>query len=414
MVLQLAWRNLWRHRKRSWITIAAISFTTLLLVFMLSFQLGVYDTMKTQNLRVLDGFAQIQHPDFLDKPSLKNSFEIHQAWSNQLGENDAIKAFGYRAQTYAILSNEEEQNAKNRGALIMGVEPDKEFLLSSIPNKITNGRYLDPQNLNEIVIGIGLAQQLDVRVGEKVQILGQDRNGSLAIDLLEVVGIIDTHFPMLDRQLAQMSLISFQTLFALPNQAQQIVLETFHLSQVDHLNKTIITPSATNKTKQQSLVLQNWRQLQPSLDQAIKLDFASAILWYAALLVIVILILINTLYMSILERQTEFSLLYALGVSQNKIAGIVILETLLTVIISLMIGLCLGIITTAIFIKTGIVIPGTEGIFEQFGLSGALYPSISLVSVGFAPGVLLMGLIIMCVVVWVKMRQLKPLSGRQL
>ncbi|WP_319380564.1 FtsX-like permease family protein [Thiomicrorhabdus sp.] len=410
MLISLAWRNLWRHRKRTWITVAAVSLTTLMLVFMLSFQFGVYDTMKEQNLRLMDGYAQIQQEDFLEQPNLEHSFVYSDQWLSILDKIDSLSAYGLRAQTYVILSN--DADTQNRGALIMGVQPDKEPQLSSLAKKIISGRYLQPDDDHKIILGKQLATQLRSKVGDQVQLLGEDHDGSLAIDLYEIVGIADTHIPELNRQLAQMTLNDFQTLFAMPNRAQQLVLMTAQIDQATNL-QPLVMPQLQPLTDS-NLLFRDWKALQPALDQAIQLDLSSAILWYAALLLIVILILLNTLYMSILERQNEFALLNALGVQPMQISQMLILEIVFTTLLGLVSGVLLGMAISEYFIIHGISLPGAEGVFEQFGLSGLLYPSLSWLSVGFAPAVFGFGLLLLCAMVLFKMRNLKPLTGRQL
>ncbi|MBF6057759.1 ABC transporter permease [Thiomicrorhabdus heinhorstiae] len=410
MLISLAWRNLWRHRKRTWITVAAVGLTTLMLVFMLSFQFGIYDTMKEQNLKLMDGYAQIQQSDFLEQPNLEHSFVYSDQWSSVLDKVDSLSAYGFRAQTYVILSN--NADTQNRGALIMGVQPDKEPQLSSLAKKIISGRYLQNSDDHKIVLGKQLAAQLRSKVGDQVQLLGEDRDGSLAIDLYEIVGIADTHIPELNRQLAQITLSDFQILFAMPNRAQQLVFMTAEIGQAADL-KPLVMPQLQSLTDS-DLRFRNWQALQPALDQAIELDLSSAILWYAALLLIVILILLNTLYMSILERQNEFSLLNALGVQPIQISQILILEIVFTTLLGLISGVLLGMAVTEYFIFQGITLPGSEGVFAQFGLSDTLYPVLSLLSVGFAPAVFGFGLILLCAMVLFKMRSLKPLTGRQL
>lgn len=410
MIWQLAWRNLWRHRTRTWITVIALMLTTSLLTFMLSFQFGSYETMKEQNLKMLSGYAQIQQAEFKQKPNLRHSFEIQPDWDKTLNQNSQLQAFGYRGQSFAIVSNMED--SAHKASLIMGVEPAKEPLLSSIPNRLIAGRYLNFDDHNQIIIGQELANKLKLQVGDSVQLLGQDYHGSIAIDLFEVVGIFDVNMQELNDQLIQMPLKSFQTLFAMDNRAQQLILVTDEISQAALLEEKLFP--LLQSLSLQKLHWLNWQQLQPQLAQAIQLDLSSALVFYAALLLIVILILANTLYMSILERHNEFALLHALGLQPRQISRLLSLELSFSLFLSVFLGWLIGLMVTEYFIWVGITLPGTEEIYAEYGLSGTLYPTINLWSLGFIPIVFFVAAIILSFFIQWKTHSIKPLTGRQL
>ncbi|QKI88101.1 ABC transporter permease [Thiomicrorhabdus xiamenensis] len=411
-IKQLAWRNLWRHKTRSWLTVSAIAITTLLLVFMLSFQFGTYETMKEQNLSLLSGFAQVQNPDFKEQPNLEHGFKIPEKWSQILDQQKMLAAYGYRAQTFAILSN--LPDSRNRAVQIIGVQVDKEKLLSSLSQKVTRGDYFADQSVKmPIVLGKQLADYLELKIGDQLQLLGQDAYGSLAVELFTLVGTFDLNIPELNQQLAQIRLNDFQTLFAYPNQAQQLVMKSDKLPQMDLFAKSLFAQlQQTNYP--QILLWRDWKDLQPALYQAIQMDIASAFLWYSALLLIVILIVVNTLYMSLLERHNEFALLHALGMQPNQISRMLALETLFLILLGLLLGWLGGVAISAYFIQVGINLPGMEEMYAQFGISGTLYPELSALSMGFVPAVFLMAWMAMSVVIRFKLSGIRPLTGRQL
>jgi ABC-type lipoprotein release transport system permease subunit len=411
-VRQLAWRNLWRHKTRSWLTLSAIAITTLLLVFMLSFQFGTYDTMKQQNLSLMSGFAQVQNPEFAERPNLQNGFTIGKNWTTILDQQSQLKHYSFRAQSFAILSN--LSDSKNRAVQIIGVQPQREKSLSSLSQNISAGNYFTDQNqVMPIVLGKQLADALELKIGDQLQLLGQDAYGSLAVELFTLVGTFDLNISELNSQLAQIRLSDFQQLFAYQNKAQQLVLKTDKLQQMDTVAKPLFQ-KLEQDAYPQNLRWRDWKDLQPGLYQTIQMDIASAFLWYSALLLIVVLIVLNTLYMSILERHNEFALLHALGMHPSQISRMLSFEMLLLISLGLLLGWVLGVIVSAYFMQVGITFPGMEELFAQFGISGTLYPQLSLMSLGFVPLVFLLSWFLMAFMVRYRIAKIKPLTSRQL
>lgn len=403
-LVRLAWRNLWRHPKRTIMTVLAMTLTSGVFIFMLAFQLGSYDNMKTQSLSVLDGFGQFQHPEFLDVPSLRHSFNIPKQLENEVGQLPGLVASGYRTQAFGLLS----AGDLNQGALVLGVQPLNEPKLSTLPNLIQQGRFLNAEDSNHIVIGEALAQLLDVNVGDEIQLLGQDKDGSLAAELFTLVGIFRSGTKELDRQLTLVPFDHAQTLFALPNQAHQFVLVTQPFQQVETL-----TPQLQQLAADFGLAYRDWSQLQPGVAQAIKLDFYSGFIWYIAILFIVVLILFNTLLMSALEREREFGLMLSLGLSRKQLAILTQIETHFTLGLGLIFGMLLGIGVTLYFYQTGITIPGTEEMFKEYGMSATIYPNLTGLAIGFAPGFLWLSTWLMSAMIVWRLFKLHPLSGRQ-
>ena len=403
-LFKLAWRNLWRHPKRTLMTTLAMTLTSGLFIFMLAFQLGSYNSMKLNALSLLDGYGQFQHPDYLDQPSLRNSFTIPSELDSQLRALPGLVAFGYRTQAFGLLSADD----RNQGALVLGVEPQHEPKISRLAQLITQGRFLTSQDQASMVMGQTLARQLNLSVGDEVQLLGQDKQGSLAADIFILIGVFNSGSPELDRQLTLIPFHYSQALFGLENQAHQLSLVTASFQQIERLE-----PQLNQLAHQHQLAFQNWRTLQPGVAQGIDLDYYAGFIWYIAILLIVVLILFNTLLMSALEREREFGLMLSLGLSRKQLAWLTQIETHLTLSLGLILGIALGILVTLYFYQTGITIPGTEDMFAEFGLDATTYPILTIMAIGFAPGFLWLSTWLMSAMIVWRIFGLNPLSGRQ-
>jgi putative ABC transport system permease protein len=380
MIFALAWRNLWRYPRRTILNLAAITFASVITIFMVSLQVGSYRSMIEHSLRLFDGYAQIQTPGFKEKPMIRQTISNPTALVSQLQTHPEIAQIGIRALTYGLLSSA----TRSYAAQIIGVQPENEPKISRLPQVINHpGRFLNNNQANEIVLGETLARNLQVQVGDEVALLGSTLAGSVAADVLSVVGIFRSGMPELDRQIAEIPLGRFQETFAMPNQAHTIVMTTQSLSQLKPLLPLLRTSLSSN-----NLVIRDWNELQPGLKQAIQLDASMAVLFYLALIVIVIFSILNSLLMSILERTREFGVLLALGMRPRLLGNIIWLETGFLIFIGVSLGLLLGYALTQYFVITGIHFQEAGALLAQFGMPTKLYPEINGFSLLIGPSII--------------------------
>jgi putative ABC transport system permease protein len=398
----LAWRNLWRHPRRTVLNVSSIAFAAVVMVFLLSFQLSTYATMKENVLRIMDGFAQIQPRGYIDKPDVKKVIEDPDEFLTRAQAVDGIDAASPRAMSFAILSNGEE----SIGAAVVGVDPRREPGVSNLNHTIKQGRYLQADDDAAIVLGGALARDLGVGVGDKVTLLGQAKDGSIAADVLSVVGIFETGTPDIDRQLSQMPLRRFQATFAMGSAVNVIVLSGRTLGSVTHALSALRTAVA-----QQGLTVQSWKALQPGLRAAINLDLSTSLLWYASLVIVVVFIILNTLLMSVLERTREFGVLLAIGMRPGRLGVMIWLELALLALLGLSIGMAIGGAITLALGHYGMEMPGAEAIFAPWGLPGKLFPRMSPLSVAAGPGVMAASILLAGIIPYRRLRRLEPIAA---
>lgn len=402
MLLQLAWRNLWRHARRTWLNLASIAFAAVVMVFLLAFQLGSYATMKENVLRVYDGFAQVQPATYHDAPELRKTLDDPATLIEKAESINGINAVAPRTMTYAILSHGD----KSFGAALTGVDPAREIRVSSLHNSIIHGRYLQPGDGASVVLGDALARNLGVAVGDTLTMLGEARDGSIAADVLTVRGIFSSGTDDIDRQFAQMPLDRFQASFAMDGKINTLVLGGHSLAAVSDALPALRTALGTTTAR-----VMSWHSLQPGLDAAIQLDLKTSLLWYASLIVVVVFIILNTLLMSVLERTREFGVLLALGMRPAQIGIMVWLELILMALLGLAAGIALGSVLTLIAGHYGIEMPGAEAVFAQWGLPGRLYPRLSWVSAGAGPGAMALGIFLAGLIPFRRVRRLEPVPA---
>ncbi len=403
MLLHLAWRNLWRNSRRTWLTVAAIAFASTLLVFMITIQLGAYDMVVDNTLRTFTGQMQIQRAGYLDKPQMRTSVPQARALAEKLRANTDAIAIAVRANGFALASS----GTRTYGVPVIGVEPAYEPALSTIPRLVKQGRYLAAPDSQEVVLGVALARNLQVNVGDELTLLGSARDGSVAATVLPIVGIFQSGTPEIDRHLVQMPLATFQDVFGMGEDAHAIVISGPSLQSIPQTRALI----ASRLPAGQGLVLLDWERLVPGIKQLIQADTVQNWFIYIVLIVVVTFSILNTFLMAVLERTREFGIMLALGATPLRIGSLVMLECAALTFIGLAIGIGLGAMISSYFYIEGFTFPGMKEIHRQFGLPGVITPKLSLVTFTLGPSVIFVFTLAAALYPALRIRRLNPVAA---
>ncbi len=402
MIPRLAWRNIWRQPIRTALSMLGMAFTSMLLVFMLSFQLASYDTMKSSMLQISDGFGQFQPAGYKDDPEMGKVIADSAALLADIEDVPGITAVTTRANGFGLLANGERSFA----AAIVGVDPENESKISTLSGLVSQGRALTADDMNAIILGDGLARNLRLKLGDKVTMLGSGRDGSVAADVLTLVGIFKSNVPEIDRQIAQMPLERFKETFLMEGSVHIAALTGETILNVERAEPILREIAARH-----DLVYLNWSELRPEVKQAIALDISTAILMYVTLVVVVVFIILNTLYMSVLERTREFGVLMAIGMKPGQIGRMVWMEMVFLSIVGNGIGILLGMAVTWYFQQVGIEIAGLEDIYAQWGLPSRFYPDMTPVRVLAGPMAIVVSIALLGIIPYRRTLGLEPVSA---
>ncbi len=401
MLAALAWRNIWRQPVRTTLSLIGLAFSSLLLVFMLSFQFGVYDTMKVGALGLLDGFGQFQPEGYDDDPDISR---LLPNWKMLTGAAhlDGVDFATPRASAFAIMASGDT----SFGAAVMGVDPVTEPQVSTLASTIIEGRYLAAGDEATVVMGEGLARNLGLTLGDTVTMLGTGNDGAVAADVLELVGIFSTGVAALDRQITQMPLARFQEDYNLGDNVNVVALRS-----LDFNDMVKAAPALSQFAAEEGAVYLPWDALQPELRQMITLDLSTAMLMYGVMIIVVVFILLNTLYMSVLERTREFGGLMAIGMRPAQIGKMVWLELIFLSLLGAGIGIALGAGITLWVEHVGINFPGLDELFKQWGITGRVYPNLSLFTATIGPGIIVGSIIILGLIPYRRVMGLEPVTA---
>ena len=400
--LRLAWRNLWRQPKRTLLTTGAMVFSNVLLVFMISLQVGMYGLMVENGLKVFTGHLQVQAPGYIDDAKMRLIVPDAVALADRLRELDGLSAVA-RGSTFALASSED----RTYGMAVMGVEPDYEADVSSLPGLIGAGRYLEAIDAAEIVIGERLARNLKVGVGDELTLLGSGLDGSFAATVVTIAGLFETGIPDIDRGIGALPIGHFQEVFYMGDAAHMVVAVAASLDAV---------PAAVAAVESQlpadgELVVHDWDALVPELRQSINADLGGALFMYGVLVVLVAFSVLNTQLMSVLERTREFGIVMALGLKPGRLGRLVLLEAALMGLIGVLAGALLGGLLTQYFAVNGFTYPGLEEMAAQFNLPGRLHPEVTLLSLFAGPLVVFAFTLLATAYPAFRLRRLKPVEA---
>jgi len=399
----MAWRNLWRHKRRTWLTATAMIFSNVLLVFMISLQLGSYDMMINNTLQAFSGHLQVQRTGYNENPKLRTSMESIQPLADQLRQALPQARVTARAEGFVLASSEQ----RSFGIQVIGVQPEYEAGVSTIPGLVRQGRYLQDSNASEIVIGAVTAKNLKIDTGDELTLLGSGRDGSFAAGVLTVVGIFESGNQAMDRSFAEIPLGYFQDMFTMDGHGHSIAIALDSLDQISTAHAVAESVIAGND----QLSVLDWNALHPGLKQAIQADFSSAWFMYGVLIILVAFSVLNTQLMSVLERTREFGVITALGIKPRKLASLVMLETALMAMIGLIIGVFLGWLVALYFNTAGFSYPGMEEMMERFNLPGAMYPAVSVFSMMLGPSVVFLFCMLASIYPALRLLRLQPVEA---
>lgn len=359
LLATLAWRNLWRNRRRTLITVLAVVFATWLSIVMRGFQLGTYEQNISWALNLFSGYLQLQHPDFMDKQSLHNSFRFTDAMRSKLENDTRVSAFAPRIYADGLISRGE----KSLGSAIFGMDPKLEAKVIRFKAKINSGRMIRSRDGGEIVVGNKLLQNLNAAVGDTVVILSQGYDGALGNMKYRIVGTVKTGMQDFDRAGVFMGIDDLSQLVSMPGKISVVAIALHDLREVAPVTEDLNASLDTSQVRALT-----WEEVMPELKQGIQLDNYSGMLMLAILIIVVAFGILNTVLMSVTERFREFGILLAVGMPQKQLVALVFIETMYITVMGILLGNLLALGVNWYFAANPIMFTGDmAAMYEEYG-----------------------------------------------
>jgi ABC-type lipoprotein release transport system permease subunit len=365
IVMTLAWRNLWRNHRRTFIMLAAIGIGIWAMIFMTAFMRGMVNEMVRDGIRALPGHVQVHHPAFLDDPSIDNLLagpaDSFRAVLDQSGAD-----WTSRVRVPAVVTSERD----SRGVTLIGVEPDSESRISFVADDITEGRFLESPDDKGLIIGRKLIDTLETGLGKRVVVMTQDPDNEIVDRGFRIVGVFDSNIESYEERMIFVGRGTLQRMLKIGDQVSEIAVLGDDYRNVSPLYEQIreaVDPGSEVKA---------WYDLDVYLGTMLDVMDGFVLVWVIVIFLALSFGLVNTLVMAVFERIREIGLMLALGMQPRMILGQIVAESLFLLIMGLAIGNLLAVISVEL-LKGGIDISIVAEGMEMFGASSMLYPELS-------------------------------------
>ena len=330
MIFKIAWRNIYRNRKRSLITITSIFAALFLIILMRALQFGFYDNIIKTVVESYAGYVEIHADGYWDNQSLDNSMEVDQKLINDINSVEGVENIVQRLQTFSLISMGE----KTKGGMINGINISDEQKITDWNKKMVSGSF--DLGENEIIVGKGIAEYFDIRENDTLILYGQGYRGMMAAGKYPVKGVIDLKNPDLNKLGIFMTIESARNYVSSEEISTHIIIDKEQYYDEEKIVKDL------SQILSKDYEIMTWKETLPEIEQTITADSAGGLIMAFILYIIVLFGMFGTVLMMTEERKYEFGVLISIGMSRIRLFGIILIET---IILSMM-GVLLAIILT--------------------------------------------------------------------
>lgn len=368
LYLRLAWRNIWRHRRRTVIIVLSMALSLGMMMWYDGLMEGFNQSIAANAVRVLGGNVQVHATGYREKvesnpllPLADDSAIVQAAL-----EQPNVIAASRRIQTNGLVSNREGSFPMT----IIGIEPDAEAPVSLIAEHIVDGRYLQATDEDVLLVGQGLAESLSLKVGDRVIMVGSDVHKQNRQRTMTIIGIYDIGIPSMEKATSYISLGEAQALFNLNGQSTEVQIT---------LEKIGTEPAVIAALNQRlpGYEVESWAQNYPELGNAIGRKNIVMDIFSVIIVMIAGIGILNLLLMAIYERTREIGLLGAMGLKPRQIATTFVLEGTLIGLVGVFAGIATGLAINLSMMQVGMDYSQFAGVTDYMALiSGRMYPTL--------------------------------------
>lgn len=405
MLLKLAWRNIWRNKRRTLITVASIFFAVLFSIFMNSFQKGGWVRMLDNIVNYYYGYAQIHQKGYWSEKTINEALVLNDTLLKLPTEIEGLKRIIPRLETFALLSSGEHTS----GMMIVGTDPAAEDHLTQLKSRLVEGTYFNQKD-KSLLIAEGVKDLLKVNLGDTLVILTQGYHGVNAAGKYPIEGVVHFASPDLNRRMVYLPLYETQNLLGAPSLATTLALE---LEDRDDLEGVIM--QLNEKLNTEIYEIMDWQEMLPELVEAQKTDAAGNYVFLVVLYLIISFGIFGTVLMMVKEREYEFGVLLSIGMSRRLLAFSTWIEILLMAFLGAILGMLVALPLVHYFKVNPIDFSDYgDGMAETYAKWGfdPIFPTIMDASLFYSQAilVLIIASILALFAIW-KIYKLKPIKA---
>ena len=328
MLLKLAWRNIWRNRRRTLITASSIAFAVLFCGFMGAIEEGGWDNMINNVVSSYTGNIQIHKKGYWDNPSINDLIEYDETLKSLEDKIENVSVTVPRLESYALISTGDN----TRGTMVVGIHPERETSFSKMADRVVSGSYLDKDDQGAL-IGDALAEIIGSEIGDTIILIGQGYHGVNAAGKYPIRGLVHFPSPQFNKSVVILTLESAQSFYGAENLLNALVVQTKKIGSED---KTV--GSIASELDTSAYEVMTYEELLPELIRSKQIDTSGNYIIYFILYMIIAFGIFGTILMMMKERQYEFGVLMSIGMEKINLFLMVWLELFILGAIGVILG----------------------------------------------------------------------------
>jgi ABC-type lipoprotein release transport system permease subunit len=401
MLLALGWRNLWRHRRRNGMLLAAILVAVMGATFATALLRGYQRDLADDAVANLTGHVKALADGYLADPSIARSFELAPGWQPELPPREVL-GWTARVRVPAVVLSEREA----RGVTLVGIDPEAEAKLSFLGEARVNGQALTGPDDGRLMLGATLAEQLGTAAGKRIVIMSQGSDGKTREAGFRISATYDAEGTALERTFAFTGVRALQAML----DADGVTEVSVRLTEDRYRSAAAAMLRDELDAEHDGLVVLDWRELEPQAAAMVAFADTGIGIWLAVMLLALAFGLVNTLITAVMERIRELGMLRAIGMRKGAVILQVVTESCLVVLLGVALGIAVG-SALVFWVRDGIDLSAWAAGVELAGLRAVLTPRLLLSDVVLITGIsLLFGVIASLYPAWQAVR-LSPLDA---
>jgi putative ABC transport system permease protein len=378
MFFGMAWRNVWRNKKRSFVILTSIALGLCGGIFATGVMTGMAESMVDTAIDRDLAHIQIHTRAFKDNPLVQNSLPDADSLIAQLRSIPGITGISGRAKIEGMASSPET----NSGVEIVGIDPAAEASTTTIFKRIVEGKYLASGRPNSVIIGKVLAEKLGLHLHSKLVLSFPGLDGSIIYGAFRIDGIFETESSLFDKSTVYVDNRDISRLLGVHSIVHEIAIR---LARAESVPRVL----AALRAAYPRLAVESWKDLAPELKITDELTNVTMLFFLAIILVGLLFGITNTMLMSVLDRVREFGMVMAIGMKRKRVFAQIVLETGLLSLVGSVVGVSAGILIIDVTHRTGIDLSVFAEGLSSYGISPMLYPALPL-EMYFELGVLIL------------------------
>lgn len=361
--LKLAWRNIWRNKRRSYITMSSVAFAVLLSCLMMSVQYGTLDHMVNNVVKFYSGHIQIHHDKYWDEKIIDNSLSYNQTFIDSLESIPNAVSVVPRIESFALSAFD----TRTKGAMVLGIDPDKEDGIINIKSKIKEGSYFGKDD-KSVLLGTGLAKYLGISVGDSVVLISQGYHGASAIGLYPVAGLVKFPNPDQNNQTVCLPLKEAQWFYGLKDKVSSIALLMNSQDDVKVAKNYI-----NDLVEEKSMIPMDWEEMMPDLVQTVRLKHSSSRIMIMVLYIVIGFGMFGTFLMMTAERTREFGTTIAIGMKRVWLQLTIFYEIVMMSLMGVLAGIVMSLAIITYFYFNPVQLGSDmSDMYESYGVEAVI------------------------------------------